>query len=199
MTESTRRATVERRTSETELKVELLLDGSGQHQVATGVGFLDHMLRQLAVFGLLDLRVEARGDLEVDAHHTVEDCALALGAALDQSLGDRRGIARVGAAKVPMDEALAEVVLDLSGRPFAVFQGSWHAPTIGQLPTSLVAHFLRSFSVTARCNLHAAVLHGEDDHHQAEALFKAFGRALAQAVAVEPRLAGQVRSTKGVL
>jgi len=194
-----RTATIERRTTETQVQVTLDLDGSGQCDVSTGVGFLDHMLRHVAVHGLLDLTVRAQGDLEIDPHHTVEDVALALGACLDRALGERKGLVRMGHAYVPMDESLAFVAVDLSGRPYAVIDAEWSAPTIGQMPTTLVPHFLESLVVTGRMNLHARVLYGRDDHHKAEALFKALGRALEMAVRVEPRRAEQIPSTKGVL
>ncbi len=194
-----RTATYERATTETRVQVEIHLDGAGRYEIATGVGMLDHLLRHVAVHGLFDLTVKAQGDLEIDAHHTVEDVALALGACLDRALGDRAGIARMGHAYVPMEEALALVAVDLSGRAYAVIDAQWHAPTIGQLPASLIAHFLESLASTGRLNLHARVLYGRDDHHQAEALFKALGRALEMAVCVEPRRAGSVPSTKGTL
>ena len=194
-----RTATVERHTTETQVQVTLDLDGSGQCDVSTGVGFLDHMLRHVAVHGLLDLTVRAQGDLEIDPHHTVEDVALTLGACLDRALGERKGLVRMGHAYVPMDESLAFVAVDLSGRPCAVIDADWSVPTIGQMPTTLVLHFLESLAVTGRMNLHARVLYGRDDHHKAEALFKALGRALEMAVRVEPRRGGQVPSTKGVL
>jgi imidazoleglycerol-phosphate dehydratase len=192
-------ATLERRTSETQVVATLNLDGSGQSDVSTGVGFLDHMLRHVAVHGLLDLRVRATGDLEIDPHHTVEDVALTLGACLDQALGDRQGIVRMGHAYVPMDEALAFVAVDLSGRPYAVIDAKWNAPMIGQLPTTLVPHFLESLAAAGRLNLHARVLYGRNDHHRAEALFKGLGRALDLAVRLDPRRAGLVPSTKGLL
>jgi imidazoleglycerol-phosphate dehydratase len=194
-----RTATIERRTTETQVQVSLDLDGSGQCDVSTGVGFLDHMLRHVAVHGLLDLTVRAQGDLEIDPHHTVEDVALALGACLDRALGERKGLVRMGHAYVPMDESLAFVAVDLSGRPYAVIDADWSVPTIGQMPATLVPHFLESLAVTGRMNLHARVLYGRDDHHKAEALFKALGRALEMAVRVEPRRGGNVPSTKGVL
>ncbi len=194
-----RTSTLDRRTAETQVQVTINLDGSGQYDVSTGVGFLDHVLRHVAVHGLLDLTVRAQGDLEIDPHHTVEDVALTLGACLDQALGDRKGIARMGQAYVPMDEALAFVAIDLSGRPYSVVQSEWDAPTIGQLPTTLVSHFLESLATAGRFNLHARVLYGRDDHHKAEALFKALGRALEMAVRIEPRRAGRVPSTKGML
>jgi imidazoleglycerol-phosphate dehydratase len=192
-------ANVERMTTETQIRLRLELDGSGQHAIASGLGFLDHMLRHLAVHGLFDLALEAHGDLEVDPHHTVEDCALALGQAIDQALGERRGIVRIASAYVPMDETLAFVALDLSGRPYSLIQAEWHSPAVGGIATSLFPHFLASLAVTARANLHARVLYGQDDHHQAEALFKALGRALGAATRFEPRLAGAIPSTKGTL
>ncbi|MDR3573818.1 MAG: imidazoleglycerol-phosphate dehydratase HisB [Anaerolineaceae bacterium] len=190
---------VERQTRETRISLSLNLDGSGEHQIHTGLGFFDHMLAQVAYHGLFDLKINAQGDLEVDAHHTVEDVALTLGDAFQQALGDRKGIVRMASFTVPMDDSLATVVVDLSGRPYTVFQAGWQGPTIGALPTSLIAHFFESFAVTARCNLHAQVLYGKDDHHQAEALFKAFGRALDAATLIDPRRSGQIPSTKGVV
>jgi len=194
-----RTATITRTTNETEITVSVNLDGSGRHEIATGIGFLDHMLAQVALHGIVDITLQARGDLHIDVHHTLEDCALALGQALDAALGARTGINRMGAAWVPMDEALAQVVLDLSGRPYAVVHAEWHTPTIGAVPTSLLAHFLESLAVTLRANLHARVAYGRDDHHQAEALFKALGRALLQAVQLEPRRQGVLPSSKGKL
>jgi len=194
-----RTATLERETSETEIQVTLNLDGSGQYDVNTGVGFLDHLLRHVAVHGLFDMTLRAKGDLEIDPHHTVEDVALTLGACLDQALGDRKGIVRMGHAYVPMDESLAFVAVDMSGRPYSVVQAEWSAPMIGQLPATLISHFLESLATAGRLNLHARVLYGRDNHHKAEALFKALGRALDVAVRLEPRRAGMVPSTKGVL
>jgi len=194
-----RTATIHRQTGETDVRVTLALDGAGRHRLDTGIGFLDHMLAHLAVHGLFDLTIEARGDLHVDPHHTVEDVALALGAAFDQALGDRAGIVRVGAATVPMDEALAFVAVDLSGRPYAVTRARWSGPAVGSLPVTLIPHIFQSLAVAARANLHARVLYGGDDHHQAEALFKALGRALDAAVRLDPRREGAVPSTKGVL
>ncbi len=196
---TSRRAQVSRATRETRVRVEWHLDGQGRFQGGTGIGFLDHMLEQIAVHGLFDLVVEAEGDLHVDPHHTVEDVALTLGMALDRALGERKGIVRMGFAYVPMDEALARVVVDLSGRPYVVFQVQWHTPAVGGLPTSLIGHFFRSLATTARMNLHAQVLYGEDDHHQAEALFKALARALRQATRLDPRRADAVPSSKGAL
>lgn len=194
-----RTANLSRKTNETQVEIKLNLDGRGKHEAATGIGFLDHMLAHLAVHGLFDLTVKAQGDLHVDVHHTVEDTALALGQAFDQALGNRSGIFRMGACFAPMDETLAHVALDLSGRPYAVIQAEWRAPSVGNVPTSLFPHFLESFSVAARCNLHARILYGRDDHHQAEALFKALARALDEATRIDARRTGAVPSTKGSL
>ena len=194
-----RTSTISRKTTETEIVLSLNLDGSGKTNVATGVGFLDHMLRHIAVHGLFDLDVKATGDLAIDSHHTVEDVGIVLGQTFDQALGDRKGIVRMGSAYTPMDEALAFVAVDLSGRPYAVIQAEWHTSAIGALPTSLLPHFLESFAFNAKINLHARVEYGRDDHHQAEALFKALGRALNAATLIDPRRAGSVPSTKGTL
>ena len=194
-----RTSTIHRQTRETDITLSLNLDGTGQHDVATGVGFLDHLLTHVAMHGLFDLTVKAAGDLHIDAHHTIEDTALVLGQAFAEALGDKQGIVRTGSAYVPMDEALAFVAVDLSGRPYAVVEAAWHSPAIGQFPTSLVAHFVESFAVAAKANVHARILYGRDDHHQAEALFKALGRALDAATVIDPRRAGNVPSTKGVL
>ena len=194
-----RSADISRQTYETQIAIKLNLDGAGKHEISTGVGFLDHMLTHLAVHGLFDLSVQAKGDLHIDVHHTVEDVALALGQAFDQALGDRQGIIRMGDCFVPMDETLAHIAVDLSGRPYAVLQAEWHTPYVGSIPTTLFPHFFESFAVTARCNLHGRVLYGRDDHHQAEALFKAWARALDSATQLDPRRAGNIPSTKGAL
>ncbi len=196
--EKSRTATVERKTKETSVRVALNLDGAGNADISTGVPMLDHLLSHVAVHGLLDLEIRASGDLHVDAHHTVEDIAIVLGEALDRALGDKRGIGRMGHAYVSMDEALALVAIDLSGRAYAVIQAEFSAPMIGALPASLIPHFFETLSSRARMNLHARIFYGRDDHHKAEALFKALGRALAMAVAVDPRREG-VASTKGQL
>jgi imidazoleglycerol-phosphate dehydratase len=193
-----RTATIHRQTEETDVQLTLDLDGTGQYEVETGIGFLDHMLAHVAVHGLFDLTVQANGDLHVDPHHTVEDVALVLGQALDKALGDRAGIVRIGSAYVPMDESLAFVAVDLSGRPYTVTEMDWASPTVGSLPVTLIPHFFESFAATARANVHARLLYGRDDHHKAEALFKALGRALDTATAVDPRRKG-VASTKGTL
>ena len=193
-----RSGSVQRKTAETELSVTLDLDGTGRHRVDTGLGFLDHMLAQLASHGLFDLEVQARGDLEVDEHHTVEDVAIGLGQALDQALGDRRGIVRMGQAYAPLDEALAHIVVDLSGRPYAAIEVQFATPTIGAVGTDLIIHFLETLAFQARISLHARVLYGRNDHHKAEALFKALARALDAATRLDPRRQG-IPSTKGVL
>lgn len=193
-----RQATVNRQTRETNINVMIDLDGDGVYTVTTGIGFLDHMLAAFAVHGLFDLTVQAVGDLNVDAHHTIEDVAIVLGMAVREALGERASIVRASHAYVPMDEALAFVALDVSGRPYTVFHAEWRAPTIGQFPTDLVEHFFESFAVHARLTLHARSEYGRNDHHVAEALFKALARALRAAVAIDPRRSG-VPSTKGTL
>jgi imidazoleglycerol-phosphate dehydratase len=194
-----RTAVVTRKTGETQVDVRLSLDGSGRHAIDTGLPFLDHMLAQVAVHGLVDLAVRATGDLQIDPHHTLEDVALTLGQAVRQALGERKGIVRMASYEVPMDESLARVTLDFSGRPYCVFEAEWTLPMVGGIPNTLMAHFFESFAQTAGCNLHARVWYGRDDHHMAEALFKAFGRALDQAVRIDPRRAGGVPSSKGIL
>ena len=194
-----RTARVNRLTGETRVSVALKLDGAGRSQINTGLPFLDHMLAQIAVHGLFDLEIQAQGDLEIDPHHTMEDVALALGQAFAQALGDRAGITRAASFEYPMDECLASAAIDFSGRPYAVVQAEWRTPVLGGLPVTLFAHFLESFAVQARCTLHIRVFYGRDDHHQAEAMFKALARALSAAVAIDPRRAGRIPSSKGVL
>jgi len=194
-----RTANITRKTNETNITLALNVDGKGKAEISTGVGFYDHMLHHVAVHGLFDLSIKAEGDLHIDAHHTVEDVAIALGQAFDQALEKRGGITRMGSAYVPMDEALARVVVDFSGRPFAVFDAPFQAPMLGTMPTALVQHVFESLSVHARINLHAQVLYGRDDHHMAEALFKALGRALDAATQLDPRRGSAVPSTKGKL
>ena len=193
-----RKAEVERKTRETNIRVSLHLDGNGDREISTGIGFLDHMLDHLAVHGLFNLAVQASGDLEVDEHHTVEDVATCLGRALDAALGDRAGIVRTGHAFVPMDETLGLVVVDLGGRPYTVIRADFGTPNVGELGTSLIPHFLETLATHGRFNLHARVFYGCDDHHRAEALFKALGQALRSAVARDPRREG-IPSTKGTL
>jgi imidazoleglycerol-phosphate dehydratase len=192
-----RRVTVSRRTRETDITLTLDLDGAGAADVLTGVGFYDHLLRSFAHHGLFDLSIRAAGDLEVDEHHTVEDVALVLGGALAEALGDRTGIARFGDAAVPMDEALATAVVDVGGRPYAVLDIPFRGERIGALPTQLVEHAVEAFARTAGLTLHLRAS-GRNDHHVAEASFKALARALRAAVSPDPRRAGAA-STKGSL
>ncbi|TAM59090.1 MAG: imidazoleglycerol-phosphate dehydratase HisB [Chloroflexota bacterium] len=193
-----RQATVERSSRETTIHLELDLDGSGSAEVRTGLGAYDHLLTSLAHHALFDLRIEARGDLETDDHHTVEDVALALGEALDQALGQRAGIRRFGQAEVPMDEALARCAVDLSGRPYTVLDLRFPGQRIGGLSTQNVPHALEALARTAGLTLHLRA-RGANDHHVAEAAFKALAVALRQAVELDPRRAGAVPSTKGRL
>jgi imidazoleglycerol-phosphate dehydratase len=190
---------VRRETRETKVEVRLDLDGSGRTSVATGVAMLDHLLEQVGRHGLIDITIKATGDLDTGPHHTVEDVALGVGRAVDQALGDRTGVARMGDALVPLDEALAQVALDLSGRGYASLDLSWAGERIGDLPTDMVGHILWTLASEARMTLHARILSGANDHHKAEALFKALGRALAAASRIEPRRAGEVPSTKEAL
>jgi len=196
---SGRTAQISRETRETKIALRLDVDGSGRAEVSTGVGFLDHMLESLARHARFDLTIAASGDLHVDAHHTVEDVAIVLGQALDRALGERRGLRRFADATVPLDEALVQVVVDLSGRGFAAIDLPFSGEMIGALPTEMVSHFLRSFAVEGRLTLHVHLLAGENDHHRAEATFKALARALEQATRLDPRIADQVPSTKGAL
>ena len=194
-----RRAATKRSTKETRIALSLDLDGAGKTDVKTGVGFLDHMLDHLGKHSLCDLAVRAKGDVEVDDHHTCEDVAICLGEALKQALGDKAGIHRYGSASVPMDEALANVSLDLSGRDAVVFDVTFTSDRIGTFDVQLVEEFLRRFAGAAGINLHVHVPHGTNDHHIAEAVFKALARSLRQAKAVDPDRKGQVPSTKGSL
>ncbi|MBN1220986.1 MAG: imidazoleglycerol-phosphate dehydratase HisB [Anaerolineae bacterium] len=199
MADLSRTATITRKTGETDIKITLNLDGTGQADINTGVGFLDHMLHALARHARFDLTIRAQGDLHIDEHHTVEDVGIVLGRALAQALGDRKGIIRMGHAIVPMDEALALVAVDFGGRGYFVFDGEFSAERIGQMGTSLIPHFLESVAHEGRLNLHVRLLAGVDDHHRAEAIFKALARALDIAKQADPRLAGRVPSTKGTL
>jgi imidazoleglycerol-phosphate dehydratase len=194
-----RKAIVRRETRETAVSVELALDGSGRYEVSTGIGMLDHMLEQLARHGLFDIAIEASGDIDRDPHHVVEDVGLVLGQALNEALGDRRGISRFGHAVVPLDEALALVAVDLSGRGHASIQFDFERELLGQLPTENIRHFLAAFASEGRLNLHVLELAGENDHHRVEAAFKALAQALRQATTIDPRLAGEIPSTKEAL
>jgi imidazoleglycerol-phosphate dehydratase len=195
---SARQARIERRTKETQVVVELDIDGRGNAELHTGIGFLDHMLTLFAGHGLFDVTVQAQGDLHIDEHHTAEDVLICLGKALDQALGDRRGIVRTAHSFVPMDEALALVAVDLGGRPYCVFEAEFVTPKLGQLGTDLLFHLFESLAIQARMNLHAKVFYGRNDHHKAEALFKALARALDIATQLDPRRQ-DVPSTKGSL
>lgn len=193
-----RTATITRTTKETDIALQLNLDGSGKTSLNTGVGFFDHMLDALSRFALLDLTLTCRGDIQVDAHHTVEDVGICLGQAIREALGDRAGIRRVGSAYLPMDEALAFAAIDISGRPYLTFDAEFTAPMVGAFDTQLAEEFFRAVAVNAGLTVHVKVLAGRNDHHKLEALFKAFGLALRDAAAVDPRVTG-VLSTKGAL
>ena len=191
-----RSAVVKRETRETNVRVELCIDGQGEWEVRTGIRSFDHFLSQLAQHGLFDIKISATGS---DSHHVVEDVAICLGRAFNQALGEKEGIVRMSQAIVPMDEALALVVVDIGGRPYSVIEASFTDASIGELPVDLIRHFLVSFAAEARLNLHAKVLAGINDHHKAEALFKALGRSLDGATRIDERLAGRVPSTKDII
>jgi imidazoleglycerol-phosphate dehydratase len=188
--------TKSRKTNETDIRVSLNLDGTGEHRIATGIPFFDHMLSQIARHGHFDLEIDAKGDLEIDGHHTVEDVGWVLGQALREALGDRRGIVRFGHAYVPLDEALTRVVIDLSGRPYLVYKAEFKSPRIGDLQTELIEEFLKALVQEGRFNLHVENLYGRNQHHIAETIFKATARALHVATRVEH---SEIPSTKGVL
>ncbi len=194
-----RQFSIQRKTNETNISLSGNLDGTGKHNISTGIGFFDHMLTQIAVHGLIDIDLQAEGDLHIDFHHTIEDCGIVLGEGIGQALGSKLGIRRMAEASVPMDDALAKVVLDLSGRPYSVIQTNWVSPSVGNIPTSLLEHFFETLAVSSRMNLHINVLYGKDNHHMAEALFKAFARALDAATQVDERRVGVVPSSKGKL
>jgi len=193
-----RTATIDRKTRETQIRLELNLDGSGQGSWQTGVGFLDHMLELFARHGAFDLKVEANGDLQVDQHHTVEDVGICLGQAVKQALGDKKGIRRYGHFTLPMEETLATTAIDLSGRYYLVFQAAFDSPKIGDFDTELVEDFWQAFAANALCNLHILIHYGRNSHHKSEAIFKSAARALRIAVESDPRMTG-VPSTKGTL
>ncbi len=194
-----RRASIRRDTTETRIAVDLNVDGSGAYRVATGIGFLDHMIEQLARHSLIDLDVSVQGDLHIDQHHTVEDSALAIGAALAQALGDKRGIRRYGDALSPMDETLTRVALDISGRPWLVWKTAFSQKRLGEMDTELFEHWFHSFAQAAGITLHVETLHGQNNHHIAESAFKGLARALRTAVEIDPRKADAIPSTKGTL
>ncbi|MBP5260542.1 MAG: imidazoleglycerol-phosphate dehydratase HisB [Clostridiales bacterium] len=190
---------IKRTTKETDISIWLDLDGKGESTIDTGIGFFDHMLTALSKHSGIDMKISCKGDLEVDAHHSVEDVGIALGQAFAQALGDKKGITRFGTAAVPLDEALSRCVVDISGRSFIVFDCEFSGDMCGTMDTQLFEEFFRSFAFNALITLHISNLYGINDHHKAESMFKACARALRQAVAIDERFAGQVVSTKGVL
>ena len=194
-----RQGSIERNTTETGIKVTLDLDGSGRYAVHTGVGFLDHMLEQLSRHSLIDLTVEAKGDLHIDAHHTTEDVGIAIGQAVNQALGERKGIRRYGSAYVPMDEALTRVALDLSNRPYLIWKVAFGRDKLGTMDTELFKEWFQAFAQAAGATLHVENLYGDNDHHIVESCFKALARALRDAIEIDPRKADAVPSTKGTL
>jgi len=194
-----RNASLRRTTKETDVEVAIDLDGTGNAAISTGIGFLDHMLDLLARHSRIDVNVTARGDLHIDHHHTTEDVGIALGQALKQALGDMKGITRYADVHVPMDEALTRVVIDISGRPFLVFKAEFIRDKVGDFDTELVEEWFRAFATNAGITLHVETLHGTNDHHIAESCFKGLARALRSALAIDPRAAGEVPSTKGRL
>jgi imidazoleglycerol-phosphate dehydratase len=194
-----RKAAVKRKTKETDIAVSVDLDGSGAASIATGIGFLDHMLDLLARHARIDIEVKAQGDLHIDHHHTTEDVGIALGQAVKQALGDMKGITRYADVHVPMDEALTRVAIDISGRPFLVFEAVFARDKVGTFDTELVREWFQAFAMNAAVTLHVATLYGNNDHHIAESCFKGLARALRAAVAIDPRAANEVPSTKGAL
>ncbi|MGE0745735.1 MAG: imidazoleglycerol-phosphate dehydratase HisB [Rhodospirillales bacterium] len=194
-----RQASVKRTTKETDISVTVDLDGTGRYDVATGIGFLDHMLEQLSRHSLLDLAVRAKGDLHIDYHHTTEDTGIAVGQAVAEALGDRRGIVRYGAAMIPMDETLTRVAIDLSDRPYLVWRVNFTRPKLGDMDTELFKEWFQAFAQNAGATLHVENLYGENNHHIVESCFKGLARALRAAATVDPRAAGAIPSTKGVL
>ena len=194
-----RNASLSRKTRETDIQVEVTLDGSGKSEISTGVGFFDHMLDQIARHSLIDLKIQAKGDLHIDFHHTVEDVGIALGQAIRQALGDMKGITRYADVHLPMDETLTRVAIDISGRPFLVFRTEFHTPKIGEFDTQLVREFFQAFAMNAGLTLHVETLYGVNDHHISESCFKGLARALRIAVSIDERQSGRVPSTKGTL
>ena len=194
-----RKAEITRTTNETEISVSVTLDGTGRHRMATGVGFFDHMLDQLSRHALIDIALTAKGDLHIDDHHTVEDCGIALGQALSQALGDKRGIRRYGECSLPMDDAQVRCALDLSGRPFLVWNVPFPTAKIGSFDTELVREFFQALATHGGITLHVDLIHGLNSHHIAEAVFKAVARSLRLAVEEDPRTSGSIPSTKGTL
>jgi len=194
-----RTASVERNTKETQISVSLDLDGTGQYDVSTGIGFLDHMLDQLSRHSLIDLTVKAEGDLHIDFHHTTEDTGIAIGEAFAMALGDRKGITRYGSAYIPMDETLSRVALDISNRPYLIWRVEFTKPKLGDMDTELFKEWFQAFAQAAGITLHVENLYGENNHHIVESCYKGIARALRQAIEIDPRKADEVPSTKGVL
>lgn len=194
-----RTATVERKTRETEIFVSVNLDGSGEYDVDTGIGFLDHMLEAFSKHSLIDLKVRAEGDLEIDGHHTTEDTGIVIGQAIARALEDTAGFARFGSAEIPMDETCTRVALDLSGRPCLIWKVDFRTGTVGEMDTQLFREWFQAVSQSAGITLHVETLYGQNSHHIAESCFKAFARAMRQAVEIDPRRSDEVPSTKGVL
>jgi imidazoleglycerol-phosphate dehydratase len=194
-----RSAAVERQTKETSIAVELNLDGTGKYEISTGIGFLDHMLEQLSRHSLIDLKVQAKGDLHIDFHHTTEDTGLAIGSAIAQALAERKGIRRFGSALSPMDETLTRVALDLSGRPYFVWKVEFSKPKLGEMDTELFREWFQAFAQTSGMTLHIENLYGVNNHHIVESCYKGLARALREAIEIDPRKADAVPSTKGVL
>lgn len=194
-----RKGKIERKTAETAIEIEVNLDGSGSYNVSTGIGFLDHMVEQFAKHSLIDVAMKIDGDLHVDQHHTTEDSAIALGQALAQALGDKAGIARYGHAYSPMDETLARVALDISGRPYLAWRAGFSQPRLGEWDTELIEHWFHSVAQAAGITLHVELLYGQNNHHICEAIYKGFARAMRAAVEIDPRKGGAVPSTKGIL
>ena len=194
-----RQASIERNTNETQITATINLDGSGKYDVQTGVGFLDHMIEQLSRHSLMDITLRAKGDLHIDFHHTTEDVGIALGQAFKEALGDRKGIKRYGSCLLPMDEALSRVALDLSNRPYLVWNVNFDRDKIGDMDTELFREWFQAFSFNAGMTLHVDQLHGFNNHHIVEACFKALARAIREAIEIDPRKADEVPSTKGVL
>ncbi|HEY0316451.1 MAG TPA: imidazoleglycerol-phosphate dehydratase HisB [Sphingomonas sp.] len=194
-----RRAQVRRETTETQIAVELNLDGTGAYRISTGIGFLDHMLEQLSRHALIDLTVEAKGDLHIDQHHTVEDTGLAIGEALAKALGDKKGIRRYADALSPMDETLTRVAIDISGRPYLVWKTEFSQKRLGEMDTEMFEHWFHSFAQTGGLTLHVETLYGTNNHHIAESAFKGLARALREAIEIDPRKADAIPSTKGTL
>jgi imidazoleglycerol-phosphate dehydratase len=192
-------ATVERKTKETKIKGRVALDGTGASEIATGIGFLDHMLDQLAKHSLIDIALQAKGDLHIDFHHTTEDTGYVIGAAVSKALGDRAGIQRYGSAMIPFDETLTQVSVDISNRPYLVWRVNFSRPTLGEMDTELFKEWFQAFAQSAGVTLHIENLYGENNHHIVESCFKGLARALRQAIEIDPRRAGAVPSTKGTL